>query len=65
MFPSTSFSGGVTLSESGFDLLSRLLIFNPMQRISARDALDHKWFKESPSPTEIFNMPKFDFPEKE
>ena len=31
MFPQTSFSGGLCLSENGFDLLSRLLRADPAQ----------------------------------
>ena len=64
LFPSTSFSGGFGLSELGFDLLCSLLTFDPSQRISASDALNHKWFQESPLPASPNNMPKFDFKEK-
>ncbi|CAA0815252.1 Protein kinase superfamily protein [Striga hermonthica] len=39
--------GGVLLSESGFELLSRLLCYSPKERITAQDALNHEWFCES------------------
>ena len=61
VLPATSFSGGATISDLGFDLLSRLLIYDPTQRISAIDAFNHPWFDESPIQTDSWNMPKFDF----
>ncbi|CAA0818009.1 Protein kinase superfamily protein [Striga hermonthica] len=38
--------GGLLLSESGFQLLSRLLCYSPQERITAQDALNHEWFCE-------------------
>lgn len=43
------------LSDSGFDLLSRFLTYDPAQRISATKARDHIFFKESPRPVLSFN----------
>ena len=37
--------GGTYLSETGFDLLSQLLCYNPAKRISAADALRHPYFE--------------------
>lgn len=34
------------ISEEGLDLLQKLLIFNPLQRISAKDAMNHNYFKD-------------------
>lgn len=31
------------LSDAGFDLLNRLLTLDPANRITAREALQHKW----------------------
>ena len=31
------------LTEAGFDLIESLLALDPKQRISARDALKHRW----------------------
>lgn len=38
------------LSQSGLDLLNRMLTFDPNRRISATDALNHEFFKENPLP---------------
>ncbi|KAI7823139.1 kinase-like domain-containing protein [Kickxella alabastrina] len=37
-------------SESGFQLLSSLLEYDPDKRISASDAMDHPYFKDDPKP---------------
>ena len=58
-FPQSSFSGGPYLSNAGFDLLSRMLILDPLQRISAAEALKHEWFRESPLPKSEALMPTF------
>ncbi|GIL84950.1 hypothetical protein Vretimale_9792 [Volvox reticuliferus] len=55
----SSFGSGATLTEAGFDLLSRLLSYDPQQRISAAEALDHRWFTESPFPQRRELMPTF------
>ena len=39
---SSAFGSGATLTEAGLDLLSRLLTYDPSQRISADDALQHR-----------------------
>ena len=43
-FPAASFTGLPVLSESGFDLLNKLLAYDPEKRISAEAALQHEWF---------------------
>eukprot|EP01018_Ginkgo_biloba_P004294 Gb_36478 [translate_table: standard] len=58
-FPITSFSGKPTLSESGFDLLNRLLTYDPSKRITAEEALKHKWFTEVPLPKSKEFMPTY------
>ncbi|RMX69131.1 hypothetical protein DD238_002430 [Peronospora effusa] len=39
------------LSPAGVDLLAQLLKLDPKQRISARKALEHEFFSESPEPS--------------
>lgn len=41
-------SGGGGGNNSGFDLLSQLLTYDPTTRISARRALNHHWWNEEP-----------------
>lgn len=43
---------GPQFSDLGFDLLNRLLTYDPKKRIDAKTALEHKWFVESPLPTD-------------
>ncbi|KAH9554526.1 hypothetical protein CY35_08G068100 [Sphagnum magellanicum] len=58
-FPPTAFAGRPTLSESGFDLLNRLLTYDPQKRITADEALNHEWFREVPLPKAKEFMPTF------
>ncbi|KAM0921222.1 hypothetical protein ACQ4PT_007103 [Festuca glaucescens] len=39
--------GPPTLSEAGFEVLSGLLRCNPEKRLTAKSALQHRWFKEA------------------
>lgn len=47
------------LTESGLDLLSKLLAYDPDRRISAEEALQHAYFKESPAPQDPSLFPTF------
>ncbi|KAB1207800.1 Cyclin-dependent kinase G-2 [Morella rubra] len=58
-FPATSFTGSPVLSDSGFDLLNKLLTYDPEKRITAEAALDHEWFREVPLPKSKEFMPTF------
>ncbi|KAL3511414.1 hypothetical protein ACH5RR_030815 [Cinchona calisaya] len=58
-FPPTSFRGSPVLSDAGFDLLNRLLTYDPEKRITAEDALNHPWFREVPLPKSKEFMPTF------
>jgi len=37
-------------SDLGFDLLEKLLEYDPAKRLTAQQALDHPWFKQDPKP---------------
>nr|POF20500.1 cyclin-dependent kinase g-2 [Quercus suber] len=43
-FPARSFIGSPVLCDSGFDLLNKLLTYDPEKRITAEAALKHDWF---------------------
>lgn len=58
-FPATPFTGSPVLSDAGFNLLNRLLTYDPEERITAGDALNHEWFHEVPLPTTKEFMPTF------
>ncbi|KAK9812599.1 hypothetical protein WJX72_000301 [[Myrmecia] bisecta] len=57
-----AFDGRPTLGEDGFDLLNKLLTLCPQKRISAKEALQHKWFSTIPLPREKELMPTFPVP---
>jgi cell division cycle 2-like protein len=56
-FPARTPDGRAALSDKGFDLLNRLLSYDPARRISAEEALSHPWFDELPPPKERALMP--------
>ncbi|XP_075484658.1 cyclin-dependent kinase G-2-like [Primulina tabacum] len=58
-FPATSFTGSPVLSDAGFDLLNKLLTYDPDKRITAEEALNHPWFHEVPLPKSKEFMPTF------
>jgi len=58
-FPPVNTAGGPALSDEGFDLLNKLLTYDPEKRISAQDALDHPWFDEHPRPKAKELMPTY------
>lgn len=58
-FPATSFTGSPVLSDAGFDLLNKLLTYDPERRITVDAALKHDWFSEVPLPKSKDFMPTF------
>ena len=58
-FPKASPSGAPTVSDLGFDLLNRLLAYDPKRRISAEEGLRHEWFEEFPPPKDQRLMPTY------
>ncbi|CEM02536.1 unnamed protein product [Vitrella brassicaformis CCMP3155] len=58
-FPRASYTGGCSLTDTGLDLMIRLLDPNPKARITAAEALDHPYFKEAPKPQQAHLMPTY------
>lgn len=58
--PNSNVRGIISLTESGYNLLSGLLNMDPKQRTTAREAMQHEWYDEEPSPTPLELMPVFD-----
>ena len=50
-------AGGSSISAEGVQLMNSMLCLNPDRRITARGALDHPYFKESPAPKAHHLMP--------
>eukprot|EP01027_Heterolobosea_sp_BB2_P017137 GEZU01024310.1.p1 GENE.GEZU01024310.1~~GEZU01024310.1.p1 ORF type:complete len:133 (+),score=37.37 GEZU01024310.1:220-618(+) len=58
-FPAIPIGDQPYLTENGFDLLSRMLTYDPAKRITASEALKHPYFKEAPLPQHTSMMPTF------
>ena len=43
---------GSATTDAGWDLLMRMLAWDPAKRITAREAINHRYFKEHPLPRE-------------
>ena len=65
----TILRGRQSCSENSLDLLSKMLAYNPANRITAADALNHPYFVETPYPTRnalqyLPNYPSVDLPRR-
>jgi cell division cycle 2-like protein len=49
----------IVLDDMGLELLLQLLQWDPKKRITAKDALDHAWFKQKPLPVNRELLPTF------
>lgn len=52
-------SGALVLDDSGLELLLQLLRWDPAKRITAKQALNHHWFKQNPLPKNRAFLPTF------
>nr|CCC89509.1 putative protein kinase [Trypanosoma congolense IL3000] len=50
LFALSKHAGAATMPPSGFDLLHRILRWNPLERLSAWEVLQHEFFHEEPLP---------------
>lgn len=50
--------------KEALDLLKKLLVYNPYNRISAEDALKHPWFNDIHNPKDLIKCPEYPFDEK-
>jgi cell division cycle 2-like protein len=41
------------LTDTGLDLLQKLMAYDPTKRLTALEALKHPWFSESPLPASL------------
>ncbi|KAK3398945.1 kinase-like domain-containing protein [Sordaria brevicollis] len=46
------------VGSDGVDLLAKTLILDPRRRITAREMLEHRWWKADPKPTPKYDLPK-------
>ena len=53
------YGGATAISEAGLDLLRSMIALDPARRITAAEALQHRWFFESPPPADERLMPSF------
>jgi cell division cycle 2-like protein len=51
--------GGGVLTDAGYDLMMGMFTYNPENRITARKALQHKYFKDYPPPADRDLMPRY------
>lgn len=49
----------VNLSDAGYDLLLKCFTFDPKRRITAKEALNHEFFKEQPLPKDSSLFPSW------
>ncbi|KAF8318112.1 Pkinase-domain-containing protein [Clavulina sp. PMI_390] len=52
-----TWTNGRTKTPASFDLICRLFTYDPARRLTAKDALEHEWFKEDPLPTAKYVAP--------
>eukprot|EP01034_Spumella_vulgaris_P024031 gene24031-30327_t len=59
LFPKIS-NTGLALNDTGYELLTQMLTMDPSRRITAANALKHRWLtEETPRPTPTERMPTF------
>lgn len=47
-----------SVGDQGVDLLMRMLILDPRKRITAREMMEHRWWRTEPKPTRLEDLPR-------
>lgn len=47
-----------SVGAEGVDLLMRMLALDPRKRVTAREMLEHKWWRAEPRPTRLEDLPR-------
>lgn len=49
----------IAASHDALNLLQGLILYNPLERTTAKQALDHEYFTKIPRPTPVSKLPKY------
>jgi len=53
------FTTGFSINRDWADLIDKLLVLDPCNRLTAKEALEHRWFWEAPYPADPDSLPTY------